>query len=77
MEQFVLQWHQCIQKNADRRAYIVDTELINLRKIICLSKFEVSIERISVCDVIEHLAEHGIHFLSCSYTNDVINMLPS
>ena len=52
------------------------TELNDLRKIICLRKYEVSGERISVCNVIKNLVEHGIHYLPCSYTNDVINILP-
>ena len=46
-----------------------------LRKIICLRKSLVSVERISVCNDIENLAEHGIHCLPCFYTNDVINMI--
>ena len=42
-----------------------------------MRKFEVSaIERISVCNVIEKLAEHGIHYLPCSDTTDVIDLLP-
>ena len=36
---------------------------------------DVTIERISVCNIIEILMEHGIHCLSCSYTNDVIYLL--
>ena len=48
-----------------------DTELTELRKIICLRK---SVKRISVCNVTENLAEHGIHFLPCIYTNDDINV---
>ena len=55
---------------------LYNTELHDLRKIICLRKSEVSGERISVCNVIENLVEHGIHCLPCSYTNDVINILP-
>ena len=51
-----------------------NTELNDLRKIICLKKSEVSVERISVCNVTENLAEHGMHFLPCSYTNDDINV---
>ena len=46
--------------------------LINdLRKIICLTKSKVSVERISFCDVIGNLVEHGIHCLPCSYMKDV------
>ena len=47
-----------------------------LRKIIFLRKSEVLVARISVCNVIENLAEHCIHCLQCSDTNDVINILP-
>ena len=36
-------------------------ELNDLRIIIHLRKSEVSAERISVCKVIEKLAEHGIY----------------
>ena len=52
-------------------------ELNKFRKIICLRKSEVSIERISVCNIIENLAEHGIHCLPCSYTNEITYMLPN
>ena len=52
------------------------TELNDLRKIICLRNSEVTVERISVCNVIEKWMEHGIHCLPCSYTNDIIDMLP-
>ena len=51
-----------------------NTELIDLRIIICLRKFEVSVERISVCNVIEKLMEHGIHCLPCFYTRDIISL---
>ena len=34
-----------------------------------------SVERISVCKVIEKMEEQGIHCLPCSYTNDVIDLL--
>ena len=36
------------------------TELNDLRKITCSRKSEVSVERISVCGVIETLMKHGI-----------------
>ena len=55
---------------------IFNSELNDLRKIICLRKSEISVERFSVCNIIENLEEHGIHSLPCSYTNDVINILP-
>ena len=54
---------------------ICNTELNVLRKIICLRKSEVSVERLSVCNVTENLVEHGIYCLPCSYINDIINML--
>ena len=53
-----------------------NTELNDLRKVICLRKSYVFVERITVCNVIENLAEIGIHCLSSSCTNDVIKMLP-
>ena len=34
--------------------------LNDMRKTICLKKTEVSVERISVCNVTEKLKEHGI-----------------
>ena len=52
-----------------------DTEVNDPRKMICLRKSEVSVERIPVCNSIENLAEYGIHCLPCSYISDVINML--
>ena len=51
-----------------------NVELNDLRKVNCLRKSEVSVERISVCNVNENLVEHGIHCLPCSYTNDAIAM---
>ena len=36
-----------------------NTELNDLRRIICLRKYEVTAEGISVCKVIEKLLEHG------------------
>ena len=50
-------------------------ELNDLRKITCAKTFDVSVDRTSVCNVIENFAEHGIHCLSYSYINSVINML--
>ena len=63
-------------ENPDECKCINNPELNDLRKIICLSKSEVSVERISVCNVNEQLAEHSIHYWSCSYINGVIIMLP-
>ena len=53
-----------------------NTELNDLRIIICLKKSDVTVERISVCNVTEKLMEHSIHCLPCSNTNDVIDLLP-
>ena len=50
-------------------------ELNDLRKNICLRKSDVSVERISVGNVTENLAGHGILCVPCSYTNDVIDVL--
>ena len=41
-----------------------------------LFQSEVSVEKVSVCNVIENLTEHDIYCLPCSYNNGVINMLP-
>ena len=57
------------------RHFDINTELNDLKIIICLRKSEDSVERISVFTVIEKLEEHSIHCLPCSDTNDVINML--
>ena len=43
-----------------------------LRIIICLRKSKVTVERVSVYNVIEKLMEHGLHCLPRSYTNDVL-----
>ena len=45
-------------------------------KNIYWRKSEVSIERLSVYNIIENLMDHGKHGLPCSYTNHVIDMLP-
>ena len=50
--------------------------LHDLRIIICFRKSEVTVERISFCNVSEKLMEQGNHCLPCSYTNDVIDLLP-
>ena len=44
--------------------------------MICLRKSDVTVQRISVCNVTEKIKVHGIHCLSLSYTNDVIDLLP-
>ena len=53
-----------------------NTELNNLRIVICLRKSEITVERISVCNVIEKLMENGIHCLPCSHTNEVVDLYP-
>ena len=53
-----------------------NTELNVMRKIICLSKSEVTVERIAVFHVIEKLMEHDIYCLPCCHTSDVIALLP-
>ena len=40
--------------------FYVNTELNDLRIIICLRKPDVIVERISVCKAIEKLNEHGM-----------------
>ena len=42
----------------------VNTELNDLRKIICLRKSEVSVERISFCNAIEKLTNYAINILT-------------
>ena len=37
-------------------------------------QLEEPVERISVCNVIEKLAKHGIQFLPNSYSSDVIDL---
>ena len=53
-----------------------NTELNDWRIIICLRNSEVTVEKISVCNIIEKLMEHGIHCLSCSCINNAIDLLP-
>ena len=50
-------------------------EINDLRKIHCRNS-EVSVESISVCNVIEKMSEHGMHCLPCSKTIDAIYRLP-
>ena len=50
-------------------------ELNDLRIIICLRFSEGTVERISVCNIIEKLMERGIHCLPCYYTNDVTDLV--
>ena len=61
---------------------IDNTELNDLRKIVCLTKSEVYVKKTNkketrkknIFIVIENLVEHGIHYLPCSYTNDIIDL---
>ena len=53
----------------------LNTELNDLRIIVHLRKSEVTVERVSVCIVIEKLMEHGRQCLLCSYANDVMDLL--
>ena len=57
-------------------SFQLDTELNDLKIMICLRSSEVTVDRNSVCNVTEKLMEHGIHCLPCSYTNDIIDLLP-
>ena len=59
----------------NKEVQIFNTELNGLKIISFLRKSEVTVERISVCDVTEKLKEHGINCLPCSYIKDVIIML--
>ena len=52
-----------------------NTELNNSGKRFILENLNL-VERISVCNVTENFVDHCTHCpLTCSYTNDVINML--
>ena len=64
-------------RSCNIRGSMKNTELNDLRNIMCLRKPEVSVERLSVYNVIEKLTEHSTHRLPCCYTNDVIDMLAS
>ena len=55
-----------------RDGFKYNTELNDLRKIICLRKSEVYVKKVSI--VFEKLLEHGIHSLPFSYINDVIEL---
>ena len=65
-----MKWNTVGKQECRRLKMILMVLLLDLRKS------EVSVERISVCNVIENLALHGLHSLPCSYTNDLIDMLP-
>ena len=52
--------------------YVTQNEM-TWRLIICLRKSEVTIERISICNVIEKLIEHG---MNCLPSSDVVDLSP-
>ena len=52
-----------INYNFDTIDVIYNTELNDLRKIVSLRKSDITVERISVLNVIENLMEHGIYGL--------------
>ena len=49
-------------------------ELNDLTIIIYLRKSKVSVEGISVCDVIEKFVEHKTHRLPCSDSDEIIDL---
>ena len=51
-----------------------NTELIDLRKLFVSENLKLMLKEFR--NITEKLAEHGIHCLSCSNVNDVIEMLP-
>ena len=53
-----------VPSNSIESSFKLNTELNDLRIIICLRKSEITIERISICNVIEKLMEHDC--LPCS-----------
>ena len=54
-----------------------NTELNDLKIIVCLRKSEVSVQRISAVMSLNKLAEHSRYYLSCSYITNVINLFPN
>ena len=66
----------CVSINLDKSYDFQHCSLNVLRNLICLRKSEVTVERVLFRNVTEKLMEHGMHCLSCSYTNDVIDLLP-
>ena len=49
-----------------------NVELNDFRIIIWFKKSEISVERFSVCNVIEKLVEHGMLCMPCSKTKDIM-----
>ena len=64
------------EKNERILHFDYNRDLNEMRRIICLRKSEVTIERIPVCYVIEKSMEHVKHYLPCFYTYDIIELLP-
>ena len=54
-----------------------NTKLSYLRKIICLRKSDIFVEKISVPNINENLAEYGKQCLPSIDANDVINLIPT
>ena len=52
---------------------MINTELNDLRKSICLRKSDLLLREFQF---VMSLMEQGIHCLPCSYINDVIDLLP-
>ena len=53
-----------VPSNSIGSSFKLNTELNDLRIIICLRKSEITVERISICNVIEKLMEYDC--LPCS-----------
>ena len=51
------------------------TELNDVRIIIVSENLTLLLKEVQFVMPLK-IMEHGIHYLPCSYTNDVINMLP-
>ena len=54
---------------------INNTELNDLRKIICLRKTNLCLKEKQFLMFLKKLVEHGIHFLLFSYINDIIRYI--
>ena len=79
MSLYVLEFHKSLSDDLVKLTMLLttNTEINDLRKIICLRKSEVNVKRKqNSINVIEKIVEHGIHCLQCSYTNDSIDLLP-
>ena len=79
MSLYVLEFHKSLSDDLVKLTMLLttNTEINDLRKIICLRKSEVNVKRKqNSINVIEKFVEHGIHCLQCPYTNDGIDLLP-